>query len=361
VLRSEALRRILWRVTAVRRLWGCGRFRIGTNVEVVAGPGGARFRGLETCGSIWSCPPCAGRKRALRAAQLREGLSAWIADGMGAELLTLTVGHGMGDRLDEVWTVLAKAWSAVVQSKYMRDLRSEVRFFGYVKATEVTYGEHGWHPHLHVILLFPDQLGKAEQTAFMAEVAEIWGGRVRGLGHKFTSDAMDMVQIRSGKDAEAVVDYVLDVTAANEVLRSDAKKGRGESVSPWELLELAGTGDERYRAAWSEWEVGSAGRRAVTFSRGAAVLLAVPEEDPEVSADEDAPPLAVVDRESWDDVVLKHPLGHAVVLEAASAGEQTAVLLALAWLRADIIGEAWASVWWGEPEFVPEQLELLLI
>jgi hypothetical protein len=367
VIKTEVLRRQLWRVTDSRRLIGCGRYRLGAMVDVVPGPGGPQFRGLESCGSVWSCPSCAGRIRGARAAQLAAGYVAWLgddADGAapGAEFLTLTMSHEKSDDLKSLWDVVAKCWGSVVHSKAWKMRCRKLQLLSFVKATEVTYGEHGWHVHLHVVVLFAAKLDHVERDTFREDVADSWGRRVEGLGFSFNpGPGIDVRPLGTKEQAEHVAHYMSGVKAANEQMRGDAKMGRSVSLSPFEILERAASGDDTYKALWHEWETASHGRRAHTFSRGAAVILAAPEEDPTIESleDPDAPPLATVGSLDWDGVVLRHPRGHVSVLEAAGIAGQAGVDLAVGWLRDDLEGWAVTSHWSEAPPVRPEQLELL--
>jgi hypothetical protein len=73
---------------------GCETAPIGEAVGVRARAGEQTgFAGLMRCGSVWSCPVCAARVRGSRAADLERYAAAWLKEGHGLYLVTLTVPH----------------------------------------------------------------------------------------------------------------------------------------------------------------------------------------------------------------------------------------------------------------------------
>ena len=98
--RRYALRTLLWDVSALHRLRGCGRGRRAAVVGVRYSPGiGAGFSGLVTCGSVWACPVCSAKILARRSLELGAGLLAWEAAGGRLVMGTLTMRHHRGHRL----------------------------------------------------------------------------------------------------------------------------------------------------------------------------------------------------------------------------------------------------------------------
>jgi hypothetical protein len=61
-------------------------------------------------------------------------------------------------------------------------LRDRFGLVGYVRATEVTHGRSGWHPHLHVLLMTDRVLTLDELRELHQFVRERWIRRVVALG-----------------------------------------------------------------------------------------------------------------------------------------------------------------------------------
>ena len=140
--------------------------------------GRAFFSGLETCGSVWECAVCSQRVSMHRAEQIRELLRLCREQGGEAYMLTRTVPHDQGDRLVDVKRIVADAWRFGQSGKPWRKQQVRLGLAGRVRALEVTVGEHGWHPHLHILLICERALGDPADSEvlleFVAWVCERW-------------------------------------------------------------------------------------------------------------------------------------------------------------------------------------------
>lgn len=169
--------------STLRRVRQCGLPLDSSAGVVVSGPPGERvagYRGLRACGSVWCCPRCSTVICARRADEVRQALSAWRDSGGTAALLTLTVRHTASDSPDRVWRVVREAWRELTRGRPWRTYCRTARVSHYVKAFEATWSaEHGWHVHLHAILLAecpPESLVEG------ADLTGEFGGHLRLLG-----------------------------------------------------------------------------------------------------------------------------------------------------------------------------------
>ncbi|MFF6976041.1 MULTISPECIES: hypothetical protein [Streptomyces] len=93
------LREAIQRFTRLSGLKGCGTRLTGERVGVHVGKAAARFAGLQSCHSVWSCPICQARIRAARSVELEKAALAWLKAGHGLYMATLTVPHWSRVRL----------------------------------------------------------------------------------------------------------------------------------------------------------------------------------------------------------------------------------------------------------------------
>jgi hypothetical protein len=263
------------------------------HVEVARDSAGvAHVSGIRRCGSPWSCPLCAPVVRERRAAEIDQGVGKWLADGGGAELVTVTTPHELGMRLADVADVVRKGWTSVVgcpawagrkTPKGFEDgLRQTLGIVGVIKAVEVTYGRNGWHPHIHALVLTNEPLNELQRDALRVHVLGRWQ---RYMGRKWCAVPSD----RHGVDVRPVAEnpaelagYLTKVKggwgAGLELARTDVKKGRAGSVSPWELLDRAmEDGDAAALELWHEYEQAMKGARAIVWSPGLHAVLEVEE------------------------------------------------------------------------------------
>lgn len=160
--------RILGRRTSPEgwsRIGQCGRAVVSKEgrVGVVVGTetGRAGYRGLARCGSVWECPTCMAAICQGRAGELERVCEEWHGLHRCA-MLTLTVRHGAGQDLRTLVRGLSKAWRGFQRGKGWRAIKDRLGIVGTICAREVTHGPHGWHPHLHVVLLLKEPIPSRE-------------------------------------------------------------------------------------------------------------------------------------------------------------------------------------------------------
>lgn len=121
----------------------------------------ADFRGLQSCGSPWTCPTCAPKIAAERVKEINTALVRW-RDGFNGEqgvcyFNTFTNQHdaesaGQG-ACDERMQAMGKALSYFKGSTFFRKWKAAHGFKGAIRGLEPTYGEqNGWHIHTHEIM-----------------------------------------------------------------------------------------------------------------------------------------------------------------------------------------------------------------
>lgn len=113
-----------------------------------------------SCKKHLLCAPCAIRRAAKAVRAYLGRFQEIIASQSDLEpyLLTLTIknGHDLPERFNH----LAKAMKAILKSR--RNYASNGRGFnefckidGGVYSYELTHSQHGWHPHIHMVVLLP--------------------------------------------------------------------------------------------------------------------------------------------------------------------------------------------------------------
>ena len=326
---------VLWDVSGLDRVRKCGR--------VVVAPGGivgvrkkgeaVGYAGLATCGSVWACPRCSARIMAVRRMELGV-LISWAVDrGMTVVFGTVTLRHRKGQGLAELWAALNKGQQGVTQARKVRRLRDELGRVGYVRATEVTYGGNGWHPHIHTIQLFDGEVSQEQLDELRDAEFAVWKRQAlnRGLG----APVKKRYELRKVVDAErkfsdyftkSVYDPSVERAAKSvkfEMTGSLTKKGRRkESRTPWQVLEDFGrTGDMDDLDVWHEFETASKGKRALVWSPGLKDLIKVEDVKDETIAENELGSLAdtLFGVADWSPIVRRPELG-SLLLGAVQRG-----------------------------------------
>ena len=281
-------------IAEAAKLIGCGT-RVRRNLVDVAverhADGYAFTTGLQTCGSVWSCPICSYKIRVKRAAEIATAIARHRAAGGTVLLLTLTTQHSAGEALDTVWSSVQDAWQYITAHYRYRKLRDELGI-GFVRTVEVMHGANGWHPHLHLLLFVDtpvDPFDTPDEYRSIAQVFhDLW---VRRMETKHARDVRSSVgvDLRPVKDdgADGVGMYCMK--AGYEVALADGKVGRtSTSRHPFTIAyDAVETGDMADVRLFREWVRSSHGRRMWTWSQGLRekLRLGAEKDDEELAAE----------------------------------------------------------------------------
>lgn len=362
---------------AARRLLGTGH-RIGVCHRVPSkfvGPGqtpgvkvyrredsATYYRGLMTCANTWACPVCSAKIAERRRSELEEALQAHLSKGGGVYHILLTVPHTTKDKPLGLVADLLAAFNRLCSGKYA--LSALVPgYVGLVRSLEVTHGENGWHPHLHVLVFTAVPLDDQVLDVVQFKIWGKWEARVYKIMNKMptrkafsfaaavrgTYEAEDLRMVE-GQEVEHVCPVTGYVTkfgadcelqkiveerrrwgAADEMTKGHLKvAGRG-GRSPWQLLADFSDGNIHAGMLWKEFVEAFKGRTQLCWSRDLRQQLGLTKEkdDEEAASAVDAEDVlcARITVEDWA-LIVKHQL-RGLVLEVLRAGEWSDVQLLL--------------------------------
>lgn len=298
----------------------------------------AGFAGLMACGNVWTCPDCSRKVATKRAVEVERVMAHYLApDGQTlkghAALVTLTLKHNRDQRLHELWQGLSKAWAAVTKGRPWKNAMAVTGMAGWVRATEVTHGYvNGWHPHLHVVLMFHERPSHEAMNVLLDHMWSHWHAAAVKEGFdppERDNHGLDVQEVdhsvAEGKLFEsvgAIARYVAKGLSMEATLgaQKGAKNGNRtamellrDAYTPHELtLEdetVVTSEDETAKALWREYELASKGRRQLEWCRDKdfqavrrGLADTVDQSDEEIaaeelgSADDDA---AVIDKAEW--------------------------------------------------------------
>jgi len=289
---------------------------VGVQVKVATDEGGrhAGLGNVQACGSVWACSVCSAKIMSHRQNDISRALSAWYT-GVGTEygdwgrvaLVTFTMRHNKGQSLTSLFDVLSESWNLTASGAgWASDqLMHGERVFGAVykrgrnkgrrrvkgsipiiRLIEVTYGEHGWHVHIHALLLLPASANDASVAALGSRMWGRWLGALedRGLDcdRKHGVDA----RLLKGDPSAALGEYFTKAvySASMEVARTDMKSANHGNRTPFAVLaDVVRLGDAEDLDIWHEYERGSKGRRQIAWSYGLRARLLPPDEVEELT------------------------------------------------------------------------------
>jgi hypothetical protein len=318
----------------------------GVEVWKSAKHGTAHYGNLLTCGYVWSCPICAPKIAARRAAEVEQAITRHQAAGGRVLFLTLTVPHHVKyqDKLRNLLPSFTEALRSFWSRRAVKDALADVGFLGSIRALEVTHGGHGWHPHTHY-LLFVD--GAAEVLDVSGALYDQWERVVaQFLGRQINGHGFTLLRVGGGaqeggtdEDAAQLSRYVVKSLeeslwgAAQEITRGHIKNGREGGRTPFALLNDYATGtDKQAGALFVDFVQQFHGRRQLSWSKGLRAQLLDQEEeatDQQLAeqVEEEATLLGTLTLEQWRRVLAaRRKDTRGLLLEVAAAGGWSAVL-----------------------------------
>jgi hypothetical protein len=292
------------------------------------------------CGGVWVCAVCGALITERRTAELQTAVGLWRAQGGQVWLLTFTFSHGRYDRLKDSLDGLAMARRYMKRGKAYDAIRDENGMVGSVTASEMTHGPaHGWHPHIHELAFVA---GDADPRPFRPLMYERWRRAClkAGLGEPSERHGFD---VRDGDAAAAYVSKGVGPDSwglEREVTKGHIKAGRGQNLSPFEILDCAvdrqALPEHRAasRALFADYVKSTKGRRQLVWSPGLKDRFAVPElsdEEIALQVGVEAFALGGLSLDDWDVIDRHHLQAH--VLTLAENGGVDAVNSLLASFR----------------------------
>ena len=230
-------------------------------------PGSTHVAGVTTCGSVWTCPACAEKIKLERAAEVKQAVDWSRRQGHRVSMLTLTFAHDSSGDVREYMRGVARAYARLTAGRSWQTFAARWTIRHSVRAMEVTDGIHGWHVHLHVLLIHDGDLGEEARAslarrwagAVVAELGDAAAPRVDGVG-------CNLQECSPHEEGDYLSKLGLDL--GFELSSSGTKSPRsGQNWSIWDLLAWSPL-DPSSHARWLDWCRGSKGRKFLSWSGG---------------------------------------------------------------------------------------------
>jgi hypothetical protein len=213
-----------------------------------------------------------------------------------------------------------------------------------VKVVEANVSSlNGWHPHLHVIQCLSPGLNI---SAYSAGLAKAWLPSVASQG--FSATARRGVDVRGtwGDVEKYVTKLGRTWGAEDEIAKANTKRGRGDSMSPMDLLRsVALTGDEAHANLFREFALTMKGTHQLQWSRGFKKLAGVEERtDADLAVleeDQAAYWFAGFSNSDWQAIYFCGPEARADLEAAGDALDHARVVQLVAEYRARYFAEGW--------------------
>lgn len=291
----------------------------------------AGYDNLIVCGRLWVCPVCAARISEQRRVELSEAIQNAPYHPFMA---TFTLQHDESDSLAELIDVINDCYRRLKSGRWWKGFNSEAALVGSIRALEVTHGDHGWHPHIHVLFFSERPYDEVEALMVQTVLAGRWrdllarrgkyaswahgvdvrpsDGAVSGYVEKIDdSGDLELIQQRDGWRIE------------HELVKAVTKRGRAAGRTYLQLLADYANGDEQAGRLVQEYALAMKARKHLVWSRGLRDLLGIGQEKPDAEIaeelDEAAVILARLSYFQWQVIVEKNL--RSAVLDVADSGD----------------------------------------
>lgn len=238
----------------------------------------AHYDNVQRCGSVWTCPFCARKITEGRRAEMKTAVDAWQKKGGYVYLVTLTNSHHKGDNLPDLLKGQARAKQKLWEKTKVKNMMKALGCVGRITATEVTYGNHGWHPHYHLLVFFDHQIDTGALQTFLGLE---WIEACRKAKLKLPS-LEHGVDVQKGK---RLSDYVAKWGIEEEMTKGHVKKGKKDSLTPFDLLRQS-EDNPQYRHLFKVFADAFKGKAQLHWTKGLKALLSVSNRTDEELAEE---------------------------------------------------------------------------
>jgi hypothetical protein len=249
----------------------------------------------------------------------------------GMYLLTYTASHRKGTRLKPFLNSILDSYRLLKSGRWWQEMEEHYGWQGSVRSLEITYGQHGWHPHIHELCFTASELQAIAVGTLEVSLRSRWKDKLAN-NHLYANMAHGFNLTDGWND---VSNYVAKFghepmkaswSAAAEIAKSVSKKGRLEGRTPLQLLCDYSAGDIEAGDLWREYAMTLKGRNQIVWSKGLRKTMGVKEEKTDEELAEEVTPgsylLATLTPGQWSAVIAMDLRGEILVKAARLEDEE---------------------------------------
>lgn len=305
--------------------------------------GAAFFGGLVTCGNVWTCPVCSVKIQERRREEIQQGIDWAYTQRMQPVMFTFTFPHGRHHKLGRLLDQQAEALRLMRQGSPWKRFKKKWGYEAVIRSLELTYGDHGWHPHTHELWLLSKHTTtfdsskedvEAEVVALRQTVLERWEYACIKAGllkpakvDAFREYAVHVKPWCSAGDYLAKQDDSRNWGVDREMSKATSKTtGKLKGLHPFAFLAKAAEGDLRAARLFLTFALAIKGKHQLEWSAGLKGRVGLKEKSDQqhaVEKRENADLLGLLGTGDWQRVRLNRC--QADILDAAENGGWPAV------------------------------------
>jgi hypothetical protein len=219
-------------------------------------------------------------------------------------MLTLTFSHAKSDKLADNLKALAFAMDRFRSGSVYLGLTNEIGLIGTIRAFEITYGENGWHPHIHLLMLHRGEIEPWERETMESRFYRLWSAACGKAGLKTSRE--HGLKLDDAAEAEEYIGKWGDLVRStkwgvdSEMTKANSKRGREGSLTPFDFLRVVvEDGDLSYRPQYEEYAESTKGKRQLVWSNGLKQHFEIDEKTDEEVASAKEDPADLLGGLSW--------------------------------------------------------------
>lgn len=295
--------------------------------------GNAFYGGLQKCGSVWTCPVCAGFIEQHRQVEISKFFSYAYREFSGKKvvMMTFTFPHTIDQALKDVLDRMKTALSSMRSYRNYKSTLKAAGYGGLIRALEVNHGANGWHPHTHELWIVDY---KTDVEALKAAVTKNWIKALIKAG--LMAESTEAAERRSVdvKDKMSATQYLTKHGNSNawggdkEMAKASTKKGKQKGRSPFQIADAAANGCGKSETLWWEYAAAVKGKSRLYWSPGlkakCGIIKEVTDEELIEKETEKADALCQLEHSEWR-LIRQTAKDTTGVLDAAESGGLAAV------------------------------------
>ena len=279
----------------------------GVEVNLLQKANRAFYRGLQTCGSIWTCPICANKIQEIRRQEIAHAMKHFYGQGKQAVMITFTFPHEKNQTLK---TLLDRFKEALKFLRKGGTFSRKCKSFGYeglIRSLEITHGLKGWHPHTHELWFVDANLCEEDFKKFILakwfDACSQAGLIAENKEKAFLEHSIDVRFNCSTSDYLAKFDDSNNWGIDREMAKASSKNGKKAGRHPFALA------DENEDALFLEYTKAIKGTAQIYWSPGLKKTVNIEElsdeEASELEGDDELKIVGMISKRLWHTVTKK--------------------------------------------------------
>lgn len=334
------------------RVVKCRRSVAGLSASLMLnhGTGKAFMSGLVVCGSPWSCPVCAVQIQEKRRKEIAEGIDWAYSAGFKVVMVTFTTPHYAFQTCADLLERFTAASRWMRGGKVWSQWRQSIGLQGTIRGLETLHGLNGWHTHTHELFIVSPEVSGENIRAFISARWEAACRRFklipRGKLREFRKRAVNVQDNARCSDYLAKSANVENLRwGADREITKSFSKGRKKSLHPFQLADLAGSGNQEAGELFLEYLNAFKGRCAVFWSKGLKKKAGVGDVSDKEAAEDSAAGSEVEPEEllKVEHHAVRAVVGDNGIPKLLAAGENGGALAAEEYLRSLGVGSVTAT------------------